>query len=100
MSVHLLDKTWILAAAGQADIPGRSRRSTPKSSIRGLPSSITSSASVTTAPSMQPPETEPTKLPSVVDDELAADRPRRGAPGLDHGGDGDALAGRLPACRR
>src|SRR5712671_6972230 len=37
---------------------------TPNSSIFGLPLSITSSASVTTAPSTQPPETEPRKLPS------------------------------------
>src|ERR671924_888600 len=35
----------------------------PKSSSRGLPSRITSSASVTTAPSTQPPETEPTIAP-------------------------------------
>src|SRR5690242_16177250 len=37
---------------------------TPNSSIFGLPDSITSIASVTTAPSTQPPETEPRKLPS------------------------------------
>src|SRR5262245_7263810 len=37
---------------------------TPNSSIFGLPLSITSMASVTTAPSTQPPETEPKKLPS------------------------------------
>src|SRR6202167_6730972 len=37
---------------------------TPNSSIFGLPLSMTSSASVTTAPSTQPPETEPRKLPS------------------------------------
>src|SRR5580698_7020450 len=37
---------------------------TPNSSIFGLPVSITSSASVTTAPSTQPPDTEPRKLPS------------------------------------
>src|SRR5690349_16031439 len=37
---------------------------TPNSSIFGLPDPITSSASVTTAPSTQPPETEPRKLPS------------------------------------
>src|SRR5882724_1470708 len=36
---------------------------TPNSSVLGLPESITSSASVTTAPSTQPPETEPRKLP-------------------------------------
>src|SRR6202034_3785434 len=36
---------------------------TPNSSILGLPLSMTSSASVTTAPSTQPPETEPRKLP-------------------------------------
>src|SRR6478736_5780452 len=36
---------------------------TPNSSVLGLPDSITSSASVTTAPSTQPPETEPRKLP-------------------------------------
>src|SRR5262245_27118683 len=36
---------------------------TPNSSVLGLPLSITSSASVTTAPSTQPPETEPRKLP-------------------------------------
>src|SRR6185312_5715743 len=38
---------------------------TPNSSIFGLPLSITSSASVTTAPSTQPPETEPRKFPSL-----------------------------------
>src|SRR6476661_7097835 len=37
---------------------------TPNSSVFGLPLSITSSASVTTAPSTQPPETLPRKLPS------------------------------------
>src|SRR5580700_4487849 len=37
---------------------------TPNSSNLGLPLSITSSASVTTAPSTQPPDTEPRKLPS------------------------------------
>src|SRR5262249_3678515 len=36
---------------------------TPNSSAFGLPLTITSSASVTTAPSTQPPETEPRKLP-------------------------------------
>src|SRR4051812_2364459 len=36
---------------------------TPNSRVRGLPLSITSIASVTTAPSTQPPETEPRKLP-------------------------------------
>src|SRR6185295_9380088 len=36
---------------------------TPNSRVRGLPSLIVASASVTTAPSMQPPETEPTKSP-------------------------------------
>src|SRR6056297_2039452 len=38
---------------------------TPNSSIFGLPLSITSSASAMTAPSTQPPETEPRKLPSA-----------------------------------
>src|SRR5580700_11338753 len=37
---------------------------TPNSSTFGWPLSITSSASVTTAPSTQPPDTEPRKLPS------------------------------------
>src|ERR1700758_4743519 len=37
---------------------------TPNSSIFGWPLSMTSSASVTTAPSTQPPDTEPRKLPS------------------------------------
>src|ERR1700710_2594011 len=36
---------------------------TPNSSVFGLPLSITSIASVTTAPSTQPPDTEPRKLP-------------------------------------
>src|SRR5262249_49323678 len=36
---------------------------TPKSRSRGLPSAIEASASVTTAPSMQPPDTEPTIAP-------------------------------------
>src|ERR1700693_184579 len=38
---------------------------TPNSRIFGLPLSITSMASVPTAPSTQPPETEPKKLPSL-----------------------------------
>src|SRR5947209_16525865 len=38
---------------------------TPKSRRRGFPSRIVSSASLTTAPSTQPPETEPTKAPSL-----------------------------------
>src|SRR5450759_5913496 len=38
---------------------------TPNSSILGLPLSITSIASVTTAPSTQPPDTLPRKLPSL-----------------------------------
>src|SRR5437879_3393556 len=37
---------------------------TPDSSVLGLPLSMPSSASVTTAPSTQPPDTEPRKLPS------------------------------------
>src|SRR5260370_28943927 len=37
---------------------------TPNSSTFGLPLSITSSASATTAPSTQPPDTEPRKFPS------------------------------------
>ena len=36
---------------------------TPYSSVRGLPSPITSCASVTTSPSTQPPETEPRNCP-------------------------------------
>src|SRR5579864_5905792 len=39
---------------------------TPNSSIFGLPLEITSSASVTTAPSTQPPETEPRNVPSSL----------------------------------
>src|SRR5215475_1597216 len=39
---------------------------TPNSSIFGWPEAITSSASVTTAPSTQPPETEPRKVPSSL----------------------------------
>src|SRR5476649_2202294 len=38
---------------------------TPNSSIFGLPLSMTSMASVTTAPSTQPPDTEPRKFPSL-----------------------------------
>src|SRR5689334_24345230 len=38
---------------------------TPNSSIFGFPLSMTSMASVTTAPSTQPPDTEPRKLPSL-----------------------------------
>src|ERR1700679_767114 len=37
---------------------------TPNSSIFGWPLAMTSSASVTTAPSTQPPDTEPRKFPS------------------------------------
>src|SRR5918997_96890 len=37
---------------------------TPNSKVRGLPSAMTSSASVITAPSTQPPETEPRNEPS------------------------------------
>src|SRR5437588_7041623 len=43
----------------------------PKSSTRGLPSRITSSPSVTTAPSTQPPETEPTNAPESASASLA-----------------------------
>src|SRR5579863_6575261 len=39
---------------------------TPNSSIFGSPLAITSSASVTTAPSTQPPETEPRNVPSSL----------------------------------
>src|SRR5258707_1058731 len=39
---------------------------TPNSSILGWPLAITSSASVTTAPSTQPPDTEPRKVPSSL----------------------------------
>src|SRR3979490_1827350 len=39
---------------------------TPNSSIFGSPLAMTSSASVTTAPSTQPPETEPRKVPSSL----------------------------------
>src|SRR6516162_7641229 len=44
---------------------------TPKSKSRGLPSRITSSASLTTAPSTQPPETEPTIAPLLSTASLA-----------------------------
>src|SRR5580704_4787769 len=37
---------------------------TPNSRVLGLPEEMTSIASVTTAPSTQPPDTEPRKLPS------------------------------------
>src|SRR3954454_12790092 len=39
---------------------------TPNSSILGWPLAITSSASVTTAPSTQPPDTEPKNVPSSL----------------------------------
>src|ERR1700754_3839801 len=39
---------------------------TPNSSILGSPLAITSSASVTTAPSTQPPETDPRNVPSSL----------------------------------
>src|SRR5665213_2890759 len=39
---------------------------TPNSSILGWPEEITSSASVTTAPPTQPPDTEPRKVPSSL----------------------------------
>src|SRR6266702_2517296 len=39
---------------------------TPHSSILGLPLWITSMASVTTAPSTQPPDTDPRKVPSSL----------------------------------
>src|SRR5580658_5441659 len=39
---------------------------TPNSSILGWPLAITSSASVTTAPSTQPPDTEPRNVPSSL----------------------------------
>src|SRR3954468_23622899 len=39
---------------------------TPNSSIFGLPLAITSSASVTPAPSTQPPKPEPRKVPSSL----------------------------------
>src|SRR6202051_2777456 len=39
---------------------------TPNSSIFGLPLAITSSASVTTAPSTQPPDTDPKNVPSSL----------------------------------
>src|SRR6516164_5114236 len=44
---------------------------TPKSRSRGLPSRIASSASLTTAPSTQPPETEPTIAPLSLTASLA-----------------------------
>ena len=69
---------------------------TPNSSVFGLPLSITSIASVTTAPSTQPPDTEPRKLPSLVDHQIGADRPRRRAPGLDHGRERHAAARLAP----
>src|SRR6202012_1086231 len=50
---------------------------TPNSSILGWPFSITSSASVTTAPSTQPPETEPRNGPSSLMTRL--EPPGRGA---------------------
>src|SRR5262249_24898495 len=44
---------------------------TPKSSNRGLPSWIAACASSITAPSTQPPDTEPTKAPSSATASLA-----------------------------
>src|SRR5436309_975454 len=52
---------------------------TPNSSVLGLPLSMTSSASVTTAPSTQPPDTEPRKLPSWSMTRLEPTEPPAGA---------------------
>ena len=57
---------------------------------------MTSSASLTTAPSMQPPETEPTISPFSLIAELAADRTRGRAPRADHGRQGYPMPGVLP----
>ena len=48
---------------------------------------------------MQPPETEPKKRPFIIDDEMAADRARRRAPGLDHRREREALIGFGPVLR-
>src|SRR5438270_4528950 len=50
---------------------------TPNSSILGVPLAMTSSASVTTAPSTQPPDTEPRNVPSSLMTRL--EPPGRGA---------------------
>ena len=54
-------------------------------------------ASSYTAPSTQPPETEPTAVPSGPDQHGGAGRARRGPEGADHGADADGLAGLPPA---
>ena len=54
----------MLAAAGEADLPGGLVGDAEGQRLGLARLAMTSSASVTTAPSTQPPDTEPMKLPS------------------------------------
>ncbi len=96
-SVHALEEDLQLAAAGEADFPGCSLVM-PKSSSRGLPSAITSCASLNTAPSTQRRRPSPASCLGR-DHELRSRRPRRGAPGRGHGGERHALAFAAPLRR-
>ena len=70
---------------------------TPNSSIFGLPAPITSSASVDHRAFDAAARDRAVEIAVGVDDEMAADRPRRRAPGLDDGGDRHLLAVLHPA---
>src|SRR5204863_8775256 len=85
-SVHFLDEDLDLAAAGQADVPGllvgdaeaeQSRRAVLDRIDRFLDHRALDAA----------PRDRALQGAAVVDAELAADRPRPGAPGGDHGRD-------------
>ena len=65
LSRQLLHEHLHLAAAGQPDLPG-ALVVTPKSSSCGVPVSIVFIAASATAPSMQPPDTDPAILPDLV----------------------------------
>ena len=89
---------WCRRRRGRRSMPFRPRRRTEVSWV--CPLASTSAASAMTAPSTQPPDTEPRKLPSPVDHELAAGRLWRRAPGLNDGRERDAAALGQPVERR
>src|SRR5688572_22396121 len=95
ISAHLLDEDLHLAAAGEPDVPRLLVADTEGEQARpavgdGRDALLDHGALEAAAGAGAD------HVAGLVDAELAADRPGRGAPGLDHGSDGDAASLRPP----
>src|SRR5216684_1044223 len=94
-SVHLLDEYLDLAAAGEANVPGLlicdAEIEQPRLAVLDRRQRF-----LDHSPFDATARDRAHHGTAVVDAELATDRPRRGSPGGDHGGDGDAFTRVLP----